>query len=171
MNHDEVDCTKYKDKWLSYVKQGVLCTAFSYARYSKAMQEITGFGMKDGLSAPGIGWKYFNSLRSEEDEPIYTFKDKYMSWFVRQNVFGGRVCAFNQNYKSKMCVDVLNILSRELKFEGEVYNVFEAYMKHERIFWRFLKKNMTVNLTILEMKMKRRKKFKLKYQFINFYNN
>ena len=39
---------------------------------SKAMEEITRFSMKDCLSLPGLGWKYFNSLRTEEDEPIYT---------------------------------------------------------------------------------------------------
>ena len=73
MNPNEVDCNTYKnkkDEWLDCVKQGLLCTAFSYARYCKAMHEIIGFSMKDCLSAPGLGWKYFNSLRTEEDEPI-----------------------------------------------------------------------------------------------------
>ena len=43
------------------------------------MEEITGFSMKDYLSLPGLGWKSFNSLRSEEDELIFTYHDKYMS--------------------------------------------------------------------------------------------
>ena len=30
------------------------------------MEEITGFSMKDCLSLPGLGWKYFYSLRTEE---------------------------------------------------------------------------------------------------------
>ena len=75
MNHDEVYSDTWKDKkseWLDYDKNDVICNAFSYARYSKAMQEITGFGMKDFLSLTGLGWKYFNSLRTEEDEPLYT---------------------------------------------------------------------------------------------------
>ena len=87
MNHDEVDGNNYKDKlneWLPYVKNDVLCTAFSYARYIKAMEEITGFSMKDCLSLPGLGLKYFNSLRTEQEEPIYSYNDKYMRWFVRQ---------------------------------------------------------------------------------------
>ena len=57
-NHNEVDGDNYKDKkdeWLDYVKQDVLCTAFSYARYCKAMDEITSLSMKDCLSAPGLG--------------------------------------------------------------------------------------------------------------------
>ena len=98
MNHDEVYSDTWKDKkheWLDYVKNVVLCTAFSYARYSKAMEDITGFSMKDCLSLTGLGWKYFKSLKTEEDEPIYTYDDKYMRWFVRQSIKGERVCAVN----------------------------------------------------------------------------
>ena len=78
MNHDEDDGDNYKDKineWLPYVKNDVLCTAFSYARYWKSMEEITGFSVKGCLSLLGLGLKYFNSLRTEEDEPIYTYID------------------------------------------------------------------------------------------------
>ena len=81
MNLDETDENNWeikKNDWLPYVKNDVLCTAYSYVRYNKCMEEITGFSMKDCLSLPGLGWKYFNSLRTEEDEPIYTYNDKYM---------------------------------------------------------------------------------------------
>ena len=53
MNHDEVDGKNWKDKkndWIDYVKQDVICTAFSCAWYTKAMDEITVFSMKDCLS-------------------------------------------------------------------------------------------------------------------------
>ena len=116
MNHDEIDYNNYKHKkseWLDYVKNDVLCTAFSFARYCKAMEEFTGFSMKNCLSAPGLGWKYFNSMRDENDEPIYTYNNKYMRWFVRQSIEGGRVCAFNQYYKSKICDEVFKIISEE----------------------------------------------------------
>ena len=78
MDHDEVHGKNYKDKineGLPYVKNEVLCTAFSYARYCKAMEEKTRFSMKDCLSAPGLRWKYFNSMRDENDEPTYTYND------------------------------------------------------------------------------------------------
>ena len=86
MNHDEIDENNWRDKkdeWLTYVKNDVLCTAYCYARYNKCIEEITRFSMKDCLSLPGLGWKYFNSLRTEEDEPIYTYNDKNMIWLVR----------------------------------------------------------------------------------------
>ena len=141
MNHDEIDGNNYKDKkdiWLPYVKNDVLCTSYCYARYNKCMEEITGFSMKDCLSLPGLGWKYFNSLRTEEDEPIYTYNEKYMRWFVRQSIKGGRVCAFNQHYKSKHCNDILKIINKELAVKGTVYDTIEAYMeyknKHFKIF-------------------------------------
>ena len=112
MNRNEIDENKWmhkKDKWLPYVKNDVLCTAYCYARYTKSIQEITGFSMKDCLSLPGLGLKYFNSLRAQEDEPIYTYNDKYMRDFVRRAAYGGRVCAFNQYYKSKHCDDIERI--------------------------------------------------------------
>ena len=141
IDHNDIDANNYKDKkdiWLPYVKNDVLCTAYSYARYIKAMEEITKFSMKDCLSLPGLGWKYFNSLRTEEDEPIYTYNDKYMRWFVRQSIKGGRVCAFNQYYKSKHCDDILKIINNELAVKGSVYDTIEAYVeyknKHFKIF-------------------------------------
>ena len=78
INLDENTADNWRDKtnaWLPYAKNDIFCTAFSYARYCKAMVEITGFWMKDCLSSPGLGWKCFNSLRDEEDEhliPIVT---------------------------------------------------------------------------------------------------
>ena len=135
MDHDEVYSDTWKDKkseWLPYVKNDVLCTAFSYARYIKAMEEITGFSMKDCLSLPGLGWKYFNSLRTEEDEPIYTYNDKYMRWFVRQSIKGGRVCAFNQYYKSKHFENIKKIISKFLDVKGTVYEIFKEYLKYKK---------------------------------------
>ena len=50
MNHDDVVGHNYKirkHEGLDYVKEDVLCTAFSYAIYSKAMEEITGISLQD----------------------------------------------------------------------------------------------------------------------------
>ena len=44
MNLDEIDENVYmnkKDEWLEYDENDVLCTAFSYVRYKKAMEDIT----------------------------------------------------------------------------------------------------------------------------------
>ena len=73
MNHIDIDYNNWRDKkdeWLPYVKNDVLCTAYCYASYNKCMEKITGFSMKDCLSLPGLGWKYFNSLRTKEDETV-----------------------------------------------------------------------------------------------------
>ena len=134
MNHDDIDGNNYKDKkdiWLPYVKMDVLSTSYCYARYFEAVQEITGFSVKDCLSLPGLGFKYFNSLRTDQDEQIFIYNDKYMRWFVRQAAYGGRVCAFNQYYKSKICDDILNIISKELNVEGNTYEKMETYMNYK----------------------------------------
>ena len=98
-----------------------------YARFSEAMEDITGFSMKDCLSLPGLGWKFFSSLRNEEDESIYTYNDKYMGWFLRQrSIKGGRVCAFNQYFKSKFCDGILKITSEELNVRGNIHDNIET---------------------------------------------
>ena len=143
-NHDEVDGNKNKnkiDEWLPYVKNNVLCTVFSYARYIKAMQEKTGFPLKDCLSLPGLGLKYFNSLRTEEDEPIYTYNDKHMKWFVRKTAYECRVCAFNQYYKSRICDEILKITTKELCVKGNDYDIIEAYMKYKNKHFKMFEKD------------------------------
>ena len=82
LNSHEVysDTWRKKTQCLDYVKE-VNCSVFSYAGYIKAMEEITGFGMNDWLSSPGLGWKYFKSLTDETDELSYTYNNKYMRWF------------------------------------------------------------------------------------------
>ena len=143
MDHDEINENNWrvkKDVWLPYVKNDFLCTAYCYARYCKSMEEITGFSMKDCLSLPGLGVKYFNSLRTEEDEPIYTYNDKYMRLFVQQAAYGGRVCAFNLYYKSKNCDDILKTISKQLNVKGSVYDKIEAYMKYKNEQFKIFEK-------------------------------
>ena len=58
-NHDEITADNWrnkKDEWVDHVEKDVLCTVFSYARYSRTMEEITLFGLKDCLSLLGLGW-------------------------------------------------------------------------------------------------------------------
>ena len=143
MDHDGIDGKNWRDKkdeWLPYVKNDVLCTAYSYARYIKAMDEITGFSMKDCLSLPGLGWKYFNSLRTEEDEPIYTYNDKYMRWIVRQSIKIGRVSAFHQYQKSDHYNDIKRILSKELGVKGNIYDIIEEDLRYEKKHYEIFKK-------------------------------
>ena len=96
--------------------------------------------MKGCLSLPGLGWKYFNSLRTEEDAPIYTYNDKYMKWFVRQSIKGGKVCAFNQFFKSKHCEDILKNINKELTVKGTVYDTIGAYMKYKNKHFKIFQK-------------------------------
>ena len=60
------------------------------------MEELTGFGMKKSTTLPNLVDQYFNSCRTENDEPIYAFNDVYKRWFVRQSIKGGRCSALKQ---------------------------------------------------------------------------
>ena len=99
MHHDEIYEDTWEDtenEWLLYHKSDVLSTSFSYARYSEDMEDLAGFGMKNSLTLPSLANKLFNSLRHENDEPIYTYNDGSMGYLVRQSVKGGSCSALHQ---------------------------------------------------------------------------
>ena len=66
-------------------------------------------------------------MRDENDEPIYTYTDKVMRDFVRQNKKGGRCNAFNQKYKSEFSDEVFNFISKELNVNGNICELLEKY--------------------------------------------
>ena len=125
-----------RDIWEPYLRMDILTLAIIYARYSLNMESITGFGMKDCLSLPSLGWKYFNSKRDQPDliEPIYTYTDKYMRHFVRQAIKGGKVGAFNQIYESKISDNIFDIIKFELKTNGNKYEIIEVYTNYIKDF-------------------------------------
>ena len=49
-------------------------------------------------------------MRVENDEPIYTYKDKWMIWYVRQTVKGDKCTACNHLYKIKMAEKILETI-------------------------------------------------------------
>ena len=140
LEHNEISEDNWEEKeneWLPYLKNDVLSTAFSYARYSKGMEELTGFGMKNSLTLPSLANRFFNSLREEIDKPIYTYNDEFMRHFVRQSIKGGRCSALNQFYKSHILQEVFNIISKELNVNGndnvcEIINKYFEYTNEKR---------------------------------------
>ena len=135
LEHDEFfeyNWEERKNQWLLYVKNDVLSTAFSYARYSKGMEKLTGFGMKNSLILPSLANKCVNSLWEESDEPIYTYNDEFMRHFVRKRLKGGHCSALNQYYKSNISQEVFNIISKELNFNGNdnVCEIIDKYFEY-----------------------------------------
>ena len=93
------------------------------------MEELADFGMKNSLTLPSLANKYFNKLRDENDEPIYTYTDPFMRNFVRKAIKGGRCNAFNQHYKSEISDEVFNSISKELSVIGNICDLLEKYFK------------------------------------------
>ena len=93
------------------------------------MEELTGFGMKNSLTLPSLANNFFNSLRDENDEPIYTYTDPFMRKFVRKSIKGGRCNAFNQHYKSEISNEVFNVISKELNVNENICEILEKYFK------------------------------------------
>ena len=69
MNHDQIVENNWRDKkdeWLPYVKNDILCTVYSYARFCVSMVELTGFSKKGWLSLAALRFKNFNSSRTDK---------------------------------------------------------------------------------------------------------
>ena len=49
-----------------------------------------------------------------------------MRWFFRQSIKGGRECAFIQFYKSKICDDILKLISGKLNVNGKIFYNMET---------------------------------------------
>ena len=106
-------------------KNDVLATAFCHARYCKGMEELTGLGMKNGLTLPSLANKYFNSLRDENDEPIYTYNNEFMRHFLRKSIKVGRCSAWNQYYKPSISDNVFKMISKELDIYGNICEILD----------------------------------------------
>ena len=129
--NDDVYEDTWKDKeneWIFYLKN-VLTTAFGYARYTKGMEDLTGFGMKNSLTLQSLAIKFFNSSRDENDEPVYSYYDKYMRYFVQKSIKGGRCVAQNHYYESIVFDEVFSIISTELNINGNVYEILDKYFE------------------------------------------
>ena len=73
MDHDEIYEETWEDReneWLPYLKNDVSSTAFFYTRYSKGMEELTGFVMGNSITLPSLANKFFKSLRDKNDDSI-----------------------------------------------------------------------------------------------------
>ena len=63
-----------------------------------------------------------------------------MRWFVRQSIKGGRVCAFNQYYKSKHLDKIKRNLSKELGVKGNTYDNIEEYLRYKKKHYEIFEK-------------------------------
>ena len=101
------------------------------------MEQLTGFGMKKSLTLPSLANKYFNSLRDENDEYLYTYTDPFMSQFVRKIIKGGLCSAFNQYYKSTISDEVFNIMSQELGVDGNICEIWDKSLNTQIIIEKY----------------------------------
>ena len=133
LEHEEIYEDTWEDKeneWLLYLKNDGFSSAFSYARYSKGMEELPGCGLNNSLTLPSLANNYFKSLKEENDEPIYTYNDEFMRYFVRQKTKSSRCGALNQHYKSSISDEVFKNISKELNVSGNVCEIREKYFEY-----------------------------------------
>ena len=85
--------------------------------------------MKNSLTLPSLANKYFNSLKDENDEPIYTYTDPFMRNCVKQSIKGGRCNAFDQHYDSEISDEMSNFISKEINVNGKIGDFLEKFFE------------------------------------------
>ena len=179
LEHDEFSEDNWEEKeneLLPYLKNDISSTVFSYARYSKGMEELTGFGMENSLTLPSLANKYFNSLRDENNETIYTYNDEYMRRFVRQSIKRGCCSASNQYYKSTISDQVFNIMSQDLGVNCSICKILDKYFEITNKRRKIIETNMIHNMKTIEMFIKKKELNILttnlvKYHYTKSYKN
>ena len=63
-----------------------------------------------------------------------------MRWFVQQSKKGGGLCDFIQYLKSKLCDDILKIISEELNVKRNNYDNIDAYLESENNYLKNFEK-------------------------------
>ena len=64
---------------------------------------------------------------------------------------GGRVCSFNQYYRSKNCDEILKILSEELNVKRNMFDITDVYMEYKKHNLKIIQKYMNEFSTIIEI--------------------
>ena len=65
-------------------------------------------------------------------EPIYTYNDECMRYFVKQSNYGGRCGSFNGFYKSIIPHEVFAEISRKLDIYGIIYETSKKYFEYTK---------------------------------------
>ena len=81
-----------------------------------------------------------------------------MKWFFRQSIKGGRVGSINQYPKSKICDDILKIISEELNLKGNIYDFKEAYLNYRNKHFEIFEKEYETQFNNYRVDMKKKKK-------------
>ena len=76
--------------------------------------------MKNSLTLPNLANRNIISLTYGNDEPICTYNDGYMRYFVMQSVKSDKDSAFNQYYKPIFSDEVFNFFSKDLDINGNI---------------------------------------------------
>ena len=93
--------------------------------------------MINSLTLPSLANIYFNSLRVENGEPIYTYTDRFMRSFVLKSNKGDRCNFFNQHYKTDIVMR-FSKLFQKYKRVRYICDVLEKYIeflnKYEKLY-------------------------------------
>ena len=116
IEHSVINKSNFADlrhTWEPFLRSDVLCLAFIIARHSMERQSMSGFGSKDCLTEPSLGWQCFGT--NNKDREFYTFNDKYVPDFIRRSMKRGIFGSFNRYLEFKQIDEIMLTNKRHIK--------------------------------------------------------
>jgi hypothetical protein len=115
LDHDGITLKNYAEKQEEcqpYLKKDLISHGCVILKYSKIMMDLVGQNMSSCITSSSLtlkGW-YNHYMNENPENKIHTHTDKYIRWFIRKSVFGGRVFATRKEFRSQLWRNIRKIL-------------------------------------------------------------
>ena len=95
------------------------------------MQKLSGFGFKDCLTEPSLGWICFGTHKKDQD--FYTFHDKYVRNFITKSNKGRKITGL-KSYSERLQREAILNIERHLRINNiEVSNIVDEYLREKNL--------------------------------------
>src|SRR5438093_2556797 len=136
VDHDTITLENYaakRDEWEPYLKYDVISLGCVILKYSKTMIDLVGQNMSSCISSPSLTLKGWYKRHIDDGNKVHTHADKYIRWFIRQTVYGGRVFATRKQFVSQLWTNILELLKQSYTpHKGHTEEGIPAMMKWYR---------------------------------------
>ena len=113
IDHDVINISNYKDyenSWEHYLIDDVVGLAFVVAKHGNHIQKITCVSSyKNSLTQVSLGGCCLGRYLKEDNEVLYTPRNKYVRHFIKRTVHDSGDSACNNNFESKSFQEVVNV--------------------------------------------------------------
>ena len=130
LDHENMTKDNYREKqheWEPYLKNDVGSLAAIVWLYSKNMVELVGQHMSNNISVAGLAYKGWLNYTRQNNIMIFSHTNKFVRWFIRNSIYGGRVGAFRNKFISPILPNINFILQKYSNIYSKNLDLYSWY--------------------------------------------